>query len=146
MAPATPPLINPSLRTNGGDDGAAGALASATSAEKFLLRLDRAKATAERGRTEPIGLEDPQVDPQGDPEDRTETGGMSEGGRPEKAPPRTTKPPPVTHEDAGDGDLDSEEEDFDDDDEDGLERCSVANDRTDGGRPKEDEDEALDVA
>jgi hypothetical protein len=32
MAP--PPLINPSLRTNGGDDGAAGALASATSAEK----------------------------------------------------------------------------------------------------------------
>ena len=34
MAPTTPPFINPSLRTNGGDDGAAGALASATSAEK----------------------------------------------------------------------------------------------------------------
>ncbi len=33
MAPTTPPLVNPSLRTNGGDDGAAGALASATSAE-----------------------------------------------------------------------------------------------------------------
>ncbi len=30
MAPTTPPFINPSLRTNGGDDGAAGALASAT--------------------------------------------------------------------------------------------------------------------
>ncbi len=62
--------------------------------ETFLLRLDRAKATAERGRTEPIGLEDPQGDPQGDPDNRTETGGLSEGGRPEKAPPRTTKPPP----------------------------------------------------
>ena len=170
MAPTTPSLINPSLRTNGGDDGAAGALASATSAEKkqgsraprgpkvsnnfgsvptrrnpargakidggvaeaeaaggsprkkprgpsprkklrgeetFLLRLDRAKATAKRGRTEPIGLEDPQGDPQGDPDDRTETGGPSEGGRPEKVPPRTTKPPPVTQEDAGAGDLDS---------------------------------------
>jgi len=34
MAPTTPSLINPSLRTHGGDDGAAGALASATSAEK----------------------------------------------------------------------------------------------------------------
>ena len=34
MAPTAPPLINPSLRTNGGDDGAAGALASATSAKK----------------------------------------------------------------------------------------------------------------
>jgi hypothetical protein len=34
MAPATPPLINPSLQTNGGDDGAAGVLASATSAGK----------------------------------------------------------------------------------------------------------------
>jgi hypothetical protein len=147
MAPTTPPFINPSLRTNGGDDGAAGALASATSAEKkqgnraprgpkvsnnfevaptrrnpargakidggvaeaeaaggsprkkprgpsprkklrgeetFLLRLDRAKATAKCGRTEPIGLKDPQGDPQGDPDDRTETGGPSEGGRPEK--------------------------------------------------------------
>ena len=62
--------------------------------ETFLLRLDRAKATAERGRTEPIGLEDPQGDPQGDPDDRTETVGLSKGGRPEKAPPRMTKPPP----------------------------------------------------
>ena len=34
MAPVTPPLINPSLQSNGGDDGAAGTLASATSAEK----------------------------------------------------------------------------------------------------------------
>jgi hypothetical protein len=104
--------------------------------ETFLLRLDRAKATVERGRTEPIGLKDP---PQGDPDDRAETGGVSEGGRPEK---RTTKPPPVTQEDAGAGDLDSEEEEFDedDDDDDGLERRSIANDRTVGGRPKEDDD------
>jgi hypothetical protein len=128
MAPTTPPLINPSLQTNGGDDGAAGALASATSARKkqgsralrgpkvpnnfssfparrnparvaridggvaeaeaaggsprkkphgsspqkkprgeetFLLRLDRAKATAEHGRTEPIELEgNPEEPPQ----------------------------------------------------------------------------------
>jgi hypothetical protein len=211
MAPTTPSLINPSLRTNGGDDGAAGALASATSAEKnqgsraprwpkvsnnfgsvptrrnpargakidgsvaeaevaggsprkkphgpsprkkprgeetFLLRLDRAKATAERGRTEPIGLEDPQGDPQGDPDDRTETGGLSEGGRPEKVPPRTTNPPPVTQEDAGADDLDSEEEelDGDDDDDDGLKRRSVVHERTDGGRPKEGDEEALDAA
>jgi hypothetical protein len=34
MAPVIPPLINPSLRTNRGDDGAAGALASVTLAEK----------------------------------------------------------------------------------------------------------------
>ena len=34
MAHTTPPLINPSLQTNGGDDGVAGALDSATSAEK----------------------------------------------------------------------------------------------------------------
>ena len=34
MAPTTPPLINPLLRTNGGDDGAAGTLASAKLAEK----------------------------------------------------------------------------------------------------------------
>jgi hypothetical protein len=107
--------------------------------DTFLLRIDRAKATAECGRTEPIGLEDPQGDPQGDPDDRTETGGLSEGGRPEKVPPRTTKPPPVTQEDAGAGDLDSEEEEFDedDDDDDGLERRSVVHERTDGGRPKE---------
>jgi hypothetical protein len=104
--------------------------------ETFLLRLDRAKATVERGRTEPIGLKDP---PQGDPDDRAETGGVSEGGRPKK---RTTKPPPVTQEDAGAGNLDSEEEEFDDDDndDDGLERRSIANDRTVGGRPKEDDD------
>jgi hypothetical protein len=117
--------------------------------ETFLLRLDWAKATAERGRTEPIGLEDPpQGDPQGDPDDRTETGSLSEGGCPEKAPSRTTKPPPVTQEDAGAGDLDLEEEEFDDndDDDDGLERRSVANDRTNGGRPKEENDEALDAA
>jgi hypothetical protein len=70
---------------------------------------------------------------------------LSEGGRPEK---RTTKPPPVTQEDAGAGDLDSEEEEFDDDDDgdDGLERRSVANDRIEGGRPKEDDDEALEAA
>jgi hypothetical protein len=205
MAPTTPPFINPSLRTNGGDDGAAGALASATSAERkqgsraprgpkvsnnfgaaptrrnpargvkidggvaeaevaggsprkkphgpsprkkprgeetFLLRLDRAKATVERGRTEPSGPKDP---PQGDPDDRAETGGVSEGGRPEK---RTTKPPPVTQEDAGAGDPDSEEEEFDDDDDDddGFERRSVANDRNDGGHPKEDDDEAREAA
>ena len=34
MALRTPPLINPSHQTNGGDDGAAGALASATLAER----------------------------------------------------------------------------------------------------------------
>ena len=172
MAPTTPPLINPSLRTNGGDDGAAGALASATSAEKnpgsraprgpkvsnnfgsvptrrnpargakidggvaeaevaggsprkklhgqlprkkprseksFLFRLEWEKAATERGRKEPIGLEDPQ----GDPDDRTEAGRLSEGGRPKKG----TKPLPVTQEDVGVGDLDSEEEEFDEDDE-----------------------------
>ena len=160
MAPTTPPLINPSLRTNGGDDGAAGALASATSAEKkqgsraprgpkvsnnfgsvqarrnpargakidggvaeaeaaggsprkkphgplpwkkpcgeetFLLRLDRVKATAEHGRTEPIELE-------GDPDDR------ADGGRPKKGLPKTTKAPRVTQEDNGMDDLDLEEE------------------------------------
>jgi hypothetical protein len=157
MAPTTPPFINPSLRRNGGDDGAAGVLASATSAEKkqgsralrgpkvsnnfgsvptcrnpvrgakinggvaeaeaaggsprkkprgpsprkklrgeetFLLRLDQAKATAEGGRTEPIGLEDPQCNPQGDPDDRTEAGRLAESGRPKDALPKTTKPPP----------------------------------------------------
>jgi hypothetical protein len=107
--------------------------------ETFLLRLDQAKATAKRGRTEPIGLEDPQGDPQGDPDDWTETGGLSEGGRPKKVPPRTTKPPPVTQEDAGASELDSEEEEFDEDDndDDGLERRSVVHERADGGRPKE---------
>jgi hypothetical protein len=100
--------------------------------ETFLLRLDRAKATAERGRKEPIGLEDPQGDPQGNPDDRTETGGLSEGGRPEKVPPRTTKPPPVTQEDAGAGELDLEEEE--------LERDGGEDDWTD------DDDEELDAA
>ncbi len=63
--------------------------------ETFLLRLDRAKATAEHGRTEPIELE-------GYPEDSTE------GGLPKK--PKTTTAPPVTQEDDGFGDLASEEE------------------------------------
>ena len=36
---------------------------------------------------------------EGDPEDWTE------GGRPRKAPPKTTKPPPITQEDDGFGDL-----------------------------------------
>ena len=114
----------------------------------FLLRIDRAKAAAERGRTEPIGLEDPQGDPQGDPDDPTEAGHLSKGGCPKKAPPKTTKPPPVTQEYDGVGDLDSEEEEFDkdDNDDDGLERRSVVNDRTDGGRPKEDNNEELDAA
>jgi len=69
----------------------------------FLLRLDQAKATAERGRTEPIELE-------GDLEE------WAEGGRPRKAPPKTTKPPPITQEDDGYDDLASEEEKFDEDD------------------------------
>jgi len=69
--------------------------------ETFLLCLDRAKATAEHGRTEPIELE-------GDPED------LTEGGRPKK--PKTTKAPPVTQEDDGFGDLASEEEEFREDD------------------------------
>ena len=50
-----------------------------------------------------------------------------------------TKPPPVTQEDAGAGDLDSEEEEFDkdDDNDDGLERRSVVHEWADSGRPKE---------
>ncbi len=63
--------------------------------ETFLLRLDRAKATAEHGRTVPIELK-------GYPEDSTE------GGLPKK--PKTTTAPPVTQEDDGFGDLASEEE------------------------------------
>ena len=103
---------------------------------------------AKCGRTEPIRLEDPQGDPQGNPDNPTKAGHLSEGGRPKKAPPKTTKPPPVTQEYDGVGDLDSEEEEFDedDDDNDGLERRSVVNDRTDGGGPKEDNDEELDAA
>jgi len=68
----------------------------------FLLHLDRAKATAERGGTEPFELE-------GDPEE------WVEGGRPRKAPPKTTKPPPITQEDNEYDDLASEEEEFDED-------------------------------
>ena len=222
MAPTTPPFINPSaLRTNGGDDGAAGALARATSAEKkqgrraprgpkvsnnfgfvptrrnparvakidsgvleaevaggsprkkphgqsprkkprgketFLFRLDWEKAATERGRKEPIGLEDPQGDPQGDPDDLTEAGRLAEGGRPKEALPKTTKPPPVTQE-GDEEELDTDEEEPDDEDsEDGLEDSSAASveaklpacrnldreaklgggadDRTKGGRPK----------
>ena len=77
--------------------------------ETFLLRLDRAKATAERGRTEPIRLEDPQGDPQGDPDDRTEAGRLAEGGRPKDALPKTTKPPPITQE-GDEEELDMDEE------------------------------------
>ena len=217
MAPTTPPFINPSLRTNGGDDGAAGALASATSAGKkqgsraprgpkvsnnfeaaparrnpargakidggvaeaeaaggsprkqprgpsprkklrgdgtFLLRLDRAKATTGRGRTEPS-------EPESDPEE------WAEGGRPRKAPPKTTKPPPITQEYDGEGDLASEEEELDEDNGDdeeldangiasrdearrfvesraarpkGAKRDEGANE---GGRPKEDDSEEI---
>ncbi len=137
--------------------------------ETFLLRLNRAKATAEHGRTEPIELE-------GDPEN------WAEGGRPRKAPPKTTKPPPITQEDDGFGNLASEEEEFDEDDVDdeeldangiathdeatresipacpcGAKRDGGADDRTDGGRPENsfprtvddldnDDDEELDAA
>ncbi len=157
MAPTTPPFINPSLRMNGGDDGAAGALARATSAEEkqgrraprgpkvsnnfgsiptrrnpargakidggvaeaevaggslrkkrlgqsprkkprgettFLFRLDREKAANEKGWKEPIGLKDPQGEPQGDPDDRTEAGHVGEGSRPKESLPKTTNPPP----------------------------------------------------
>jgi hypothetical protein len=126
--------------------------------ETFLLCLDRAKATAERGRTEPIVLEDPQGDPQGDPDDRTEAGRLAEGGRPKDALPKTTKPPPITQE-GDEEELDTDEEEPDDEDsEDGLKDGSAASvepklpvrrnldreaklgggvdDRTEGGRPK----------
>ncbi len=152
MAPATPSLINPSLRTNGGDDGAAGALASATSAEKnqgsraprgpkvsnnfvptrrnrgakidggvaeaeaaggsprkkprgpsprkklrgeetFLLRLDRAKATAERGRTKSIGLEDPQGDPKAIRTIGPRPAACPKAAAPRKRPPGRRSPP-----------------------------------------------------
>jgi hypothetical protein len=122
----------------------------------FLLRLDRAKATAERGRTEPIELE-------GDPED------WAEGGRPRKAPPKTTKPPPITQEDDGYRDLALEEEEFDEDDVDDKEfdangvashdearhlvksistcPCGAKRDggTNDGDSPKEDDDEEIDA-
>jgi len=67
---------------------------------------------------------------------------------PQESAPQDDEAPPITQEDDGVGDLDSEEEEFDedDDDDDGLERRSIANDRTDGGRPKEDDDEELDAA
>jgi len=114
--------------------------------ETFLLRLDWAKATAEHGRTEPVELE-------GYPEDSTK------GGRPKKH--KTTKAPPVTQEGDGFGHLASEEEEFDEDDVDdeelgangiaarnaamresiparprGARRNGGADDRTDGGCPK----------
>jgi hypothetical protein len=74
--------------------------------ETFLLRLDRAKATAEHGRTEPLEL-------QGDPDDR------ADGGRPKKGVLKTTKAPRVTQEDDRD-DLDSEEEEVNSKDDDDL--------------------------
>jgi hypothetical protein len=119
----------------------------------FLLRLDWAKATAERSRTEPIELE-------GDPED------WPKGGRPRKAPPKTTKPPPITQEDDGFGDLVSEEEEVDSEDDEGLEagvasrneaRCLIESilarprgakhdsGANEGGHPKEDDDRELDA-
>ncbi len=119
----------------------------------FLLRLDRAKATAECGWMEPIKLE-------GDLEDWTE------GGRPRKAPPKTTKPPPITQEDDGFGDLASEEEEVDSEDDEGLEAGIASCDEArrlvqsisarprgakcdggvnDGCRPKEDDDEERDA-
>ena len=119
----------------------------------FLLRLDRAKATAERGRMAPIELE-------GNPEDWTE------GGRPRKAPPKMTKPPPITQEDDGFGDVASEEEEVDSEDDEGLEAGVASRDEArrlvksilarpcrakrdgganDGGHPKEDNDEELDA-
>ena len=137
--------------------------------ETFLLRLDQAKATAEQGRTESIELV-------GDPEDWTKDG------RPRKVPPKTTKPPPITQEDNRFGDLASEEEEFHEDDVDDEEldangiaandevtcqsiparpreakRDGGADDRTDGGRPKncfprtvddldKDDDKELDAA
>ena len=76
--------------------------------ETFLLRLDRAKATAEHdSRTEPIELKD-------DPDDRTN------GGRPTNGLPKTKKAHPVTQEDNGVDDLDSEEEEADSEDNVGL--------------------------
>ena len=68
--------------------------------ETFLLCLDRAKATAEHGRTEPIELESY-------PEDSTE------GSHPKKS--KTMKAPPITQEDDGFGNLASEEEEFNED-------------------------------
>ena len=123
--------------------------------ETFLLRLDQAKATAEHGRTEPVELD-------GDPDDR------ADGGRPKKGLPKTTKAPPVTQEDDGVDDLDSNEEEVDSEDDEGLEDGVAARDeakresiparprgakcdggadnRTNSGRPKEDDDEELDAA
>jgi hypothetical protein len=66
------------------------------SEETFLICLDRTKATAKHGRTEPIELE-------GDPDDR------ADGGRPKKGLPKMTKAPPVTQEDDGVDDLDKDE-------------------------------------
>ena len=72
--------------------------------ETFLLCLNRAKATTEHCRTEPIKLE-------GNPDDR------ADGGRPKKGVPKTTKAPPVTQEDDGMNDLDSDEEEVDSEDD-----------------------------
>ena len=74
--------------------------------ETFLLRLDRAKATAKHGRTEPIELE-------GDLGDR------ADGGRPKKGHPKTTNAPRVTQEEDGMDDLDPEEEEVDSNDDEG---------------------------
>jgi hypothetical protein len=84
-------------------------------------------------------------------------GPTADGGRPKKAPPKMTKPPPITQEDDGVGDLDSEEEEFDKDNDDNEElnaacdeatrestsarprgaKCNGgADDWTNGGRPK----------
>ena len=123
--------------------------------ETFLLRLDQAKATAEHGRTEPVELD-------GDPDDR------ADGGRPKKGLPKTTKAPPVTQEDDGVDDLDSNEEEVDSEDDEGLEDGVAARDeakresiparprgakcdggadnRTNSGRPKKDDDEELNAA
>jgi hypothetical protein len=125
--------------------------------ETFLICLDRAKVTAEHGRTEPIELE-------GDPDDR------ADGGRPKKGLPKMTKAPPVTQEEDGVDNLDSDEEEVDseddevsdlDDDDEELDTARTeatresipvrprratrprrakcyggANDQTDGGRPE----------
>jgi len=119
--------------------------------ETFLLHLDWAKATAQRGRTEPVELD-------GDPDDR------ADGGRPQKGLPKMTKAPHVTQEDDGVDDLDSNEEEVDIEDDKGLEAGVAAHDEAhrfvesisarprgddgvnDGGRPKEDDDEELDAS
>jgi hypothetical protein len=102
------------------------------------------------------------VELDGDPDDR------ADGSRPKKGLPKTTKAPPVTQEDDGVDDLDSNEEEVDSEDDEGLEddvaardeatresiparprgakRDGGADDRTNSGRPKEDDDKELDAA